>query len=289
MLLPHPAPADPEPETETSISEPTKFVRYIPPPTATPSRTPTATRTASPTRTSTLTRTAAPTKTGTLVPTLTSTATPTLVPVNVGEKYGALSVASSDENLPELSLAARGFITTSMNLGLVDYTGTIDEGAPQLSKIFSDERMPTWVAAYQVYSWDAMCNCRGAAMGDPPVTLFSAAIKPGEILRLPRSSYYIANDFQALVLYADPDRITLNYTREANPVRGYTLYLEGFAVDSGLLSSYRAANAAGRANLPAVQAGQGLGIARGTEVKIAIRDAGGFMDPRSRKDWWRGK
>ena len=121
------------------------------------------------------------------------------------------------------------------------------------------------------------------------MTLVGFAVTPGEILRLPKSSYYIVNDFQAVVIYADPDRITLNFTRDANPIRGYTLYFEGIAVDSSLLGLYKSLNAAGRANLPAVQPGQGLGRARGTVVNIAIRDAGGFMDPRSRKDWWRGK
>ncbi len=91
------------------------------------------------------------------------------------------------------------------------------------------------------------------------------------------------------MIYADAERLVLNFTRSANPIRGYTLYLEGVAVDSSLLGLYQNLNAAGRSNLPAIQPGQGLARTRGTEVKIAIRDAGGFMDPRSRKDWWRGK
>ena len=191
--------------------------------------------------------------------------------------------------MTELNLAARGFAPIASILGLVDYTGPFDEGAPQLYRIFSGERIPALVSAYQIYDWDAGCNCRGALQTDPPVTLVGFATNPGEILRLPKSSYYIANDFQAVVIYADADRITLNYTRDANPIRGYTLYLEGIAVDSSLLGLYQSLNAAGRANLPAVQPGQGLGRARGAVVQIAIRDAGGFMDPRSRKDWWRGK
>lgn len=189
----------------------------------------------------------------------------------------------------QVNLAVRGFAMTTVPLNLVDYTGPFDEGAPQLFRIFSGERTPTMVTAYQVYDWDASCNCRGALQSDPLVTLVGFLTNPGEILRLPKSSYYIANDFQAVVIYADPDRITLNFTRDANPIRGYTLYLEGIAVDSSLLGLYQSLNAAGRANLPAVQPGQGLGRGRGTVVNIAIRDAGGFLDPRSRKDWWRGK
>ncbi len=208
----------------------------------------------------------------------------------MGEKYGTVAAASA-QNLviAELNLAVRGYGTIDVTPGLVDYTGPFDEGAPQLYRIFSDERIPSWVGGYRVYDWDSSCNCRGAATSDPPVTLAGLAVTVGEILRLPRSGYYIAQDYQALVLYADTDRITLNYTREASPVRGYTLYLEGIAVDSSLVSLYQKMDSAGRTGLPAIQAGQGLGRARGTEVKIAIRDAGSFMDPRSRKDWWRGK
>jgi hypothetical protein len=279
----------PDLENETATLEPTKFAWYVPPATPTPTRTLPSTRTATPTRANTLTRTTAPSRTATQFPTPTFSATPTVVLVNVGEKFGVLAAPISDENLSELSLAARGFVTTSAMLGFMDYTGAFDEGAPQLYRIFTEERVPAFLAAYQVYNWDAACKCRSLPVTDPPVTLISASVRSGETLRLPRSSYYIGNDFQALVLYADPDRITLNYTRESNPVRGYTLYLEGLAVDSMLLASYRSANATGRANLPAIQAGQGLGIARGSGIKFAIRDAGGFMDPRSRKDWWHGK
>ena len=45
----------------------------------------------------------------------------------------------------------------------------------------------------------------------------------------------------------------------------------------------------GRARLPALEAGQAFGRARGGEIGVAIRDAGTFMDPRSDKDWWQGR
>jgi len=278
------------PAPENTLTPEPKIARYIPPPTATSTQTSTATRTLAPTQTATPTRTASATRTATPLPKATPTATATVEIISVSEKYGTLAIASPQSVVPEqVNLAARGFVTTTAILGLVDYPGPFDEGAPQLYRIFSSERIPTQVTAYQAYDWDASCNCRGALQTDPPVTLVGFATIPGEILRLPKSSYYIVNDFQAVVIYADPDRIALNYTRDANPIRGYTLYLEGIAVDSSLLGSYQSLNAAGRAILPAVQPGQGLGKARGAVVNIAIRDAGGFMDPRSRKDWWRGK
>jgi hypothetical protein len=41
--------------------------------------------------------------------------------------------------------------------------------------------------------------------------------------------------------------------------------------------------------LPALFADQGIGRAITTELGVAIRDTGSFMDPRSREDWWRGR
>lgn len=288
LLILSPTPLEPEPEP-TLTPEPTKFARFVPPPTSTPSLTPSSTPTVAPTRSNTPTRTRTATRTATLTPRPLPSATATVEPISVGEKYGTLPVASPSVPLAELNLTARGYSATSAAYGLVDYTGPYDEGAPQLYRIFSDERIPALVAVYQVNNWDALCNCRGELQSDPSVTMIGVAATPAEVLRLPRSSYYIANDYQAVVIYADADRITLNFTRAANPIRGYTLYLEGVAVDSSLVGLYESANAAGRANLPALQPGQGMGRARGGVVMLAIRDAGGFMDPRSRKDWWRGR
>ena len=52
------------------------------------------------------------------------------------------------------------------------------------------------------------------------------------------------------------------------------------------MALYEACNAAGRGELPALRPDQPLGRARGTEVYVAIRDTGSWMDPRVRKDWW---
>ncbi len=294
------APATP---TETATPAPTKFALAVASPTRTPTTPPTltpiptATSTRKPTATATLTRTPAiaPTKPppsaapATITPTPTATATP----VSVGEKYSTLTVYSSPSDhstaLVELNIAARGVAIGKATLGHVSIDGPADAGAPQLYSLFADQRTPTLNSVYQINDWDWNCNCPGTPIADPEVTMAGFVVTPGEIIRVPRSSYYIGNDYQALVLYADSERITFNYTRAGNPVRGYTIYLEGVAVDSALVTLYQQTNAAGRAELPALQAGQGVGRARTSEMQVAIRDAGGFMDPRSRKDWWRGK
>jgi hypothetical protein len=92
-----------------------------------------------------------------------------------------------------------------------------------------------------------------------------------------------------LVLYAGQERLTLKYTGEDNVVAGYTLHIEGICVEPNLLALYEDMDAAGRSRLPALRTGQAFGRTYGDEVGIAIRDAGRFMDPRVRKDWWRDR
>ncbi|HEX7588917.1 MAG TPA: hypothetical protein VF478_11420 [Anaerolineae bacterium] len=279
--------------TESPTAAPTKFAIAVTTPTLTPSSTPTATATQQPSFTNAPTRT--PTRTSTARPTLTASLTPPPTPtsVNVGEEYGTLTVypSPSDHSAAQVerNLAARGYSLSDGTLGLVNLDGPADAGAPQLYSLFFDERVPVFNRLYRINAWDWSCNCPGTLPSEPQVALAGLAVTRGEIIRVPRSSYYLANDYQALVLYADRTRITINYTHTDNPVRGYTLYIQDLAVDDKLLALYQQSDGSGRVRLPALRAGQGIGRASGNEIKIAIRDAGGFMDPRSRKDWWRGK
>ncbi len=189
---------------------------------------------------------------------------------------------------PDLNLALRGYRLTSAYLGLVDIPGPADPGAPQLAGLFADRRRPAFSAAYQVYDWNWDNDQRGQPITDPAVTLAWLTAGAGETVHVPDSGYTLGNGFEVLVLYAEERRITLKYTREDNVVRGYTLHLEGICVHPELLALYRWWNSAGRTELPALRAGQLLGVSPGAGFGIAVRDAGRFLDPRSRKDWWRG-
>jgi hypothetical protein len=211
-----------------------------------------------------------------------------------GASYNTLSVLPPPTDRPaeqhaDLNLALRGFTPTGGYLGLVDYGGPADPGAPQLPGLFTDNRTGAFVRLHRVYDWNWACNCRGAPLTNPPVTLADLATTPGEPLRVPESGYSIGSGYMVLVLYAAPGRITLKYTRTDNVVHGYTLHLEGLCVDPPLLNLYRSWNAAGRSQLPALAAGQAFGRAAGNTVGVAMRDSGAFMDPRSRKDWWRDR
>ena len=210
-----------------------------------------------------------------------------------GETYGTLPpidpAAGDVSTHPDINLAVRGFEPTIAYLGLVDYAGSIDPGAPQLPSLFSDNRMPVFQQAYQVNRWDWNCNCRGGPITKWDVTLLGMQTTPGEIIHLPVSGYDVGGGYGALVLYAESKRLTLEYTRNDNVVNGYTIHLENVCVDPGLLALYRQLNAAGRSELPALLPGQPLGRALGPEIDVAIRDGGSFLDPRSRKDWWQGR
>lgn len=215
-----------------------------------------------------------------------------------GATYSAIPVEPPPTDRPadkhgDLNLALRGYSPTTATLGLVGYSGATDPGAPQMPGIFVDNRMPTFTTVHRVYDWDWSCGadgCRGKVLTTYPVTLLGMSTRAGEKLAAPRRGAEIyPGGYTVLVLYAEPNRITLKYTREDNVVWGYTVHMEKLIVDANLLALYRQANAAGRKQLPALKNGQPLGLASGSEVLVAIRDCGTFMDPRSAKDWWQAR
>ena len=222
---------------------------------------------------------------------------PETCPPIPGETYDALSVNSPPTDRPaeihaDLNLSIRGYELTNAYKGLVDIGGNTDGNAPQLPGLFADNRTAVFSDVYRVYNWNWSCNCRGALLGSPLVTLAGLATTSGETIHVPDSGYAIGalgSGYEVLVLYAALDRITLKYTREDNVVRGYTLHVENVCVEPGLLSLYQEWDVAGRGKLPALHPGQAFGRAKGDAIGVAIRDNGTFMDPRSRKDWWRGR
>jgi hypothetical protein len=158
---------------------------------------------------------------------------------------------------------------------------------PQLNTLFDDRRVPVFAQLYQVQQLDWSCTCFHDWITSPPVTLIGFATAAGEALHVPESVYVIdPPDYAAMVLYAADDTITLKYTTADTVADGYTIHLAGVCVDPALLAAYRAADAAGRAELPGLHRGQAFGRARASEIQVAIRDTGSWMDPRWCPDWW---
>jgi len=189
----------------------------------------------------------------------------------------------------DLNLALRGYNITTAARGLISIGGPTDDRAPQLAGLFEDKRTPSIKNVYRVNNWDWGRNARGGPITDFEVTLVGFTVKPGETIHVPDSGYSIGQGYAVLVLYADANRITLKYTGEDSVVNGYAVHVDGVCVEPNLLALYERMNAAGRGQLPALRAGQAFGRARGDEIQVAIRDTGRFMDPRTRKDWWRGQ
>lgn len=193
---------------------------------------------------------------------------------------------------PDLNLTIRSYVATTTTLGLINVGGDTDANAPQLAGIFDPPRLPSFRAAYQIYDWNWNCGpdgCRGNPLTDPDVTLLELAVTPGEPLFIPTRTIEIhSGGYKVLVLYAEETRISLTYTREDTPAHGYLVHLEDIQVDPALLALYRAKDAAGRSELPALRNNERFATASGSTLKVAIRDTGSFMDPRSRKDWWVG-
>ncbi len=264
-----------------------------PSPTLAPTNTPIATPTNVPGRTSTRTPTARINATATTTASNTTPISATATRVSAPSvSFSTLPVPPPPSDRPaaqhaDLNLNLRGFAPTQATLQLLDLQGATDPEGPQLKTLFADNSTRPIKATYRVYNWDWGCNCRTGLIDDPEVTLIGLSATPGETLYLPSGGSDIMNGFRALVLYADADRITFKYTRSDTIVSGYALHIEGIQVDLDLLALYQQMNSAGRGNLPALRARQPFGTAKSNEVKVAVRDNGAFMEPRSRKDWWR--
>lgn len=198
-----------------------------------------------------------------------------------------------DELHGDLNLSLRGYTLVSATLGLIDINGPTDGDPPQLAGIFSDDRTPAFTSAHRIYGWDWSCGTDGCASPEltpQEVSLLGLAVETDEILSFPsRRAEIYGGGFKVLVLYASENRITLGYTRHDSVAPGYAVHLESICVDPNLLTLYRQANTDGRGNLPGLHNGDVLGTARTGEVLVSVRDRGDFMDPRSRKDWWRGR
>jgi hypothetical protein len=187
---------------------------------------------------------------------------------------------------PDLNVKVRGFVATGDVLGLVDVGGAADPKAPRLYTLVQDTSPPTLVANFQVNQWDWTGMKVSGPITSPAVTMTAYATTVGQPIRLARSGYTIASGLSARVLYLDGDSITLKYTLEDNVVSGYTIHVLDLCIETELTKAYQTADAGGRSSLPALASLQPFARARGTSVRVVIRDTGSFMDPRVRKDWY---
>lgn len=225
-------------------------------------------------------------------------ATPlTTCPLYSQRVYTLIPLEAVDRSHPaplhaDLNLRQRGYSPVTVQAHLVDLPGPVDVDAPQIFTLFVDPPSLQFTTFYQIYDWNWQCSehgCRGELLTTPETTLLGLATQPGVLLRAPtRQTSIYGESYVATVLYAEPTRLTLAYTRDGSVANGYTVHVEQICVDPNLLHLYQEADQNGREQLPALEHNQIFGTALSTEVRLAIRDRGAFLDPRSRKDWWRG-
>lgn len=207
--------------------------------------------------------------------------------------YGILSVTGSpqkgdpetDENM---NLGYRGYEPANAALKLVTLGPVWDKKAPQLPGMFADQRTARISRAYQRYRWDSDCDCPKDTYSPWDATVIGLAVKPGEKIFTPDSGYDIGGGYEYQVMYAGDSGITLYIGRD-DDYHGYVVHIEDVCVDPDLLKLYRKLHKAGREELPALRGHQAFGRALSSEIKVAVRDTGHFLDPRSRNDWWQGR
>ena len=211
--------------------------------------------------------------------------------------------AHADKNL-----ALRGY-TPNTDAGLrrelVNYGADDPTMPPQLATLFQPARVPPLSGFYRVHDWNWNPSPEPGTPGAPlmtwPVTALGLQVIPGETLQVPVSGYDIGQGYEVIVLYADERRVALHYAREDSAgAPGYTVHLDGLCTDPNLLALYTGLDAAAGPRyvyrppnqrpynypLPALPAGKPLGVARASEIVVAVVDTGRFMDPRSCNEWW---
>jgi hypothetical protein len=204
--------------------------------------------------------------------------------MNVSGPAGTVPAA----NNPDLNLGICGYTPTVAGLHLVVLGPVWDSKAPQLPAVFADNRVPVFSNAYHRYRhiWGTGCTTDTTSQWD--TTLLGMGVSPSEIIHVPDSGYDIGGGYEVMVLYAAANRITFHIGNR-DTMDGYVIHFEDVCIDPNLLALYDSLNAVGRNELPVLRGHQPFGRALSSEIKVAIRDEGSFLDPRSRNDWWQGR
>jgi hypothetical protein len=212
------------------------------------------------------------------------------------QNYGTIGVdGPPQEGDPEtnanVNLGYRGWesVTADHKLITIDGSGK-DPDAPQFPDMFADRRTATISGTYMRYRWDWDCDCPVDLKSSEEVTVLGLAVQPGETIYTPDSGYFIdeGKGYEYQVTYAGDSGITL-YIGLDDDYNGYVVHIEDVCVDPDLVDLYWKLHDAGRKELPALRGHQAFGRALNREIKVAVRDSGHFLDPRSRNDWWQGR
>lgn len=205
----------------------------------------------------------------------------------------------ADKNLEGL----RGYAATSAAQSLQNIATSWPAQPPQFATLFNPQRVPAFSSVHRAHNWNWGTppdpGTRGTPITDWPVTALGLQTTPGESLHTPTSAYDLGQNVRAIVLFMDENSIALHYTRDDSAAAGYTVHVDNICPDPNLLALYNQLDTNGARyvyygspdgtldyDLPTLTENQIFGTARSTEIRVAIVDAGAFMDPRSCNDWW---
>lgn len=143
--------------------------------------------------------------------------------------------------------------------------------------------------------------------GNAPV--LEVPTRAGETLvKVPNTGYSIGGGYEAMVVFAAEDRITIHIGRHEYFVGsggkncngnscsgGYWIYVKGICVDQKILTAYNSVKSAQQSagadknpiQLPMVLPGQALGKAQNNSVTVGVRDNGPFIST-SKPIYWQG-
>jgi hypothetical protein len=164
-------------------------------------------------------------------------------------------------------------------------------------------------AAYDVFYGGSVPQGKDTNIkGNAPVLKIPTTANVTEI-KVPSTSYDIGGGYEAMVVFAAEDRVTIHIGRHEYFVGtpsgkncnggecsgGYWIYVKDICVDKRILNAYNSVKNAQEAagadkspiQLPMVKPGQTLGKATGASVIVGVRDNGPFIST-SKLVYWQG-
>lgn len=132
----------------------------------------------------------------------------------------------------DFKLDLRNYQQVDAALEFVELDG-VGSDPHKMVAIFADRRQTGFTSAHRVYKWDWECGDHGCATWEftdkVDVSLAGLATNPGETISMPSTHAEIfGGGFIAAVLYAEPTRLTVAYTRDGTVAHGYSGHLRIF-------------------------------------------------------------
>lgn len=186
---------------------------------------------------------------------------------------------------PDINIKLRGFEKTDGTMNVIDLgslSTDVDPKHPNIDTLFDDPLKHAIVGLYNVGVWEG----KNTGIYTDWVHLVGFSVFPTDNIKVPTSGYDLGCGFEVMVLFADENSITIKYTLDDNMVSGYGIHILGIKVREDIVAKYKAADLAGRKELPVLRAGEIMGQPAEAAIWVSVRDTGAFLDPRSCQDFW---